>query len=63
MAKKASTQKVRIGVIGCGGRAALACDMQDHPLGDVVACCDLNLPSAQELAKTVAKHGAKVSLI
>lgn len=63
MAKKSAMQKVRIGVIGCGGRAFLATDMQAHPLGEVVACCDISLASAQNFAKIMGRHGAQVGLI
>ncbi len=53
-----ASETVRVGVIGCGGRARFISEAADVKGFRVVACCDLELPKAEQFAKELS-GGAK----
>jgi predicted dehydrogenase len=53
-----ANEKVRVGVIGCGGRSRLIREAADVPAFQVVAACDCFLPRAEAYVKELS-GGAK----
>lgn len=52
------SETVRVGVIGCGGRASLIRDAADVKAFKVVSCCDCQIKRAEDYAKAF-RAGAK----
>lgn len=48
------SEKVNVGVIGCGGRARLIAEAADVPAFRVVAACDLQRPKAEAYVKELS---------
>jgi predicted dehydrogenase len=53
-----ASETVRVGVIGCGGRARLISEAADVKAFRVVACADVEFARAEQYAKELS-HGAK----